>query len=287
MISRRTFVASATLVASGLPTTVAFADHRVLQRALADLERGLGGRLGVALVDTAGSTAILHRGDERFPMCSTFKWLAAALVLARVDQGRETLERRVVYTREDVLPYSPVSETHVEEGLSMRALCEAAVTRSDNTAANLMLASFGGPAALTAWLRARGDAVTRLDRREPALNEARPGDPRDTTTPRSMAKLLQRIVLGTVLSEASRDLLTSWLVDCATGGRRLRAALPPDWRAGDKTGTGGRNATNDVAVFWPPGRAPLLVVAYYVGSPASLEERESVLAAVGRLAIAP
>ena len=288
MITRRTWLTGALLAGTTSWSSTVFAEPRELamRRALAALEHRHGGRLGVAMLDTSGSTPIAHRGDERFAMCSTFKWLAAAFVLARVDQRREDLDRRIVYTTRDLLPYSPVSALHVDDGMTVGALCEAAVTRSDNAAANLMLDSFGGPAALTAWLRTQDDPVTRLDRREPALNEALPGDARDTTTPLAMLALLQRIVLGAALSEASRERLTTWLVDCRTGGQRLRATLPASWRAGDKTGTGGRNATNDVAVFWPPARKPVIVVAYFVGSSATLEERESVLAEAGRLATA-
>lgn len=284
MISRRTLLGNALLAVPALRSVAADRDRANL--ALVELERRHGGHLGVAILDTGGAVPIAHRGDERFPMCSTFKWLAAAFMLARVDRRQERLDRRIVYTRSDLLAYSPVTELHVADGMTIGALCEAAVTRSDNAAANLMLGTCGGPAALTAWLRTIGDPVTRLDRLEPMLNEARPGDPRDTTTPLAMMRSLQAVVLGTVLTNASRELLTNWLVGCTTGGRRLRAALPPDWRAGDKTGTGSRNTTNDVAVFWPPGRQPIIVVAYYVGSPAPSNERESVLADVGRVAIA-
>jgi len=157
---------------------------------------------------------------------------------------------------------------------------------SDNTAGNLLLDSFGGPAGLTAYARSLGDAVTRLDRRETELNEAAPGDPRDTTTPLAMADLLRQTVLGDALSAASREQLTAWLVANRTGGKRLRAGVPKDWRGGDKTGTGGHNATNDVGVLWPPGRAPIVVAAYYVEAQASDEARNAVLAEVGRLAAA-
>ena len=139
---------------------------------------------------------------------------------------------------------------------------------------------------MTAHLRWLGDAVTRLDRRETELNEARPGDPRDTTTPAAMVELLRRTVLGDALSASSREQLTAWLVANNTGDKRLRAGVPNGWRVGDKTGTGGNNATNDVGVLWPPGRAPVILAAYYVEARASDEERNAVLAEVGRLAAA-
>ena len=216
-------------------------------------------------------------------------------MLARVDRGEESLGRRLHYAKDELVTYSPVTGPQAgAAGMTMAAICEAAVTLSDNTAGNLMLDSFGGPEGLTAWLRGIGDPVTRLDRRETALNEAIPGDPRDTTTPVAMAGLLRRLLLEEVLSPASRARLTAWLVDCRTGDARLRAGLPAGWRAGDKTGSGGDNATNDVAILWPPSgpapgaatRAPVLVAAYYVGSPAEAGVRSAVLAAVGKLVVA-
>ena len=147
-----------------------------LQHGVAGLEWRHGGRLGVAVLDNAGVSVIAHRGDERFALCSTFKFLAAALVLARVDRKQESLTRRIVYARDYLVPYSPVTEKHAgESGLTVGEICEAAMTLSDNTAGNLLLDSFGGPAELTAYVRSLGDSVTRLDRREPELNEAKQG----------------------------------------------------------------------------------------------------------------
>jgi beta-lactamase class A len=286
MISRRALLAASLLAFPASPNAWAVADDSGMRRALADLERRHGGRLGVAVLDTGTMNGVAHRGDERFPLCSTFKALAAAFVLARVDRGQESLARRVAYTKDDLVTYSPATEKHVGAGMTVGELCDAAVTLSDNTAGNLLLDSFGGPAGLTAHLRSLGDAVTRLDRRETELNEARPGDPRDTTTPAAKVELLRQTVLGDALSAASREQLTAWLVANKTGDKRLRAGVPNGWRVGDKTGTGGNNATNDVGVLWPPGRAPVIVAAYYVEARASDEERNAVLAEVGRLAAA-
>ena len=250
------------------------------------IEAAVGGRLGVAVLDTATGRTDGHRLDERFPMCSTFKWLAAALVLHRVDAGEEQLERRIRYTAAELVAHSPVTGQHAGgEGLSLAQLCEATVTTSDNTAANLILQSFGGPAALTRHARRLGDTMTRLDRDEPALNSALPGDPRDTTTPRAMARGLHSAVLGQGMSAAGRAQLVAWLVATQTGLDRLRAGLPPDWRAGDKTGAGDQGTNNDVAVFWPPRRPPLVVAAYLTGSPAPWAQRNAALAAVGRAVV--
>jgi beta-lactamase class A len=255
--------------------------------ALAALERRHGGRLGVAILDTASLKLVAHRGGERFAMCSTFKFLAAACVLSRVDRGEESLGRRVVYAEADLVTYSPVTEKHAGEGgLSIDEICEAAVTLSDNTAGNLLLDSFGGPSGLTAYMRSLGDDVTRLDRRETELNEARPGDPRDTTTPAAMVEIMRKTVLGTGLSTGSREQLAAWLVANKTGDKRLRAGVPKGWQVGDKTGSGANNATNDIAVIWPPGGAPIVVAAYYAEACGSDEERSAVLAEVGRLAAA-
>jgi beta-lactamase class A len=274
------FAASAPLARAG----AASSSEEVIA-GIAALERQFGGRLGVAIFDLATMRVISHRGDERFAMCSTFKFLAALFVLTRVDSGSERLERRIVYDAGQLVPYSPATEKHVGgNGLSIGELCEAAMTLSDNTAANLLLDSFGGPEALTAYLRSIHDLTTRLDRREPELNEAAPGDPRDTTTPVAMLAILHWMIFQNTLSPSSRQQLTAWLVANKTGDKRLRAGVPQGWRVGDKTGTGGNNTTNDIAVFWPTSRAPIVVTAYYAESRADGDTREKVLAEVGRLA---
>ena len=286
MMSRRDLLTTALLAGAAGRALASEADRDGrLRSALSGLEGRHGGRLGVAIRDTAGAGIVAHRGDERFALCSTFKFAAAAFVLARVDRAEERLDRRIVYGREDLVPYSPVTEARVGgDGMTVGALCDAAVTLSDNTAANLLLDSFGGPDGLTGYLRGLGDGVTRLDRREPALNEAAPGDPRDTTTPVAMLALLRETVLGTALSLPSRAQLAAWLIASRTGDARLRAGVPKTWRVGDKTGTGSNNATNDIAVLWPPGRAPILVAAYYAEARATEAERNAVLMEVGRLA---
>jgi beta-lactamase class A len=273
------------LFAAPLVALPAFAND--VASSLADLERRNGGRLGVAALDTASGRRAEHRADELFPLCSTFKLLAAAFVLARVDRGEEQLERRVVYSDKDIVTYSPVTKDHVGPGgMKLADICDAAVTLSDNTAGNLMLASFGGPAGLTSYMRSLGDKATRLDRFETELNEARPGDPRDTTTPAAMLSTMQRLLVGTVLSAASRERLIGWLVASKTGARRLRAGLPADWRVGDKTGGGNNGTANDVAIAWPPSRAPILIAAYYTGSTIPDDARNAVIAEAGRLVAA-
>ena len=292
MNRREILCGTATLLAGVLPGVPAAASDDPALRKVghgaaegwAAIERGVHGRLGVAVLDTGSGTLSGHRLDERFPMCSTFKCLAAALVLARVDAGQERLNRRVVVTRESLLEWSPVTSQHVDgAGMTMAELCEAAVTVSDNPAANLLLQGVGGPAGLTAFLRRIGDDVTRLDRNEPTLNQAVPGDPRDTSTPRAMARTLRTLLLGDALSARSREQLLRWMAATTTGAKRLRAGLPADWKIADKTGTGRLGTTNDVALLQPPHGAPLVVVAYLTQSKADADARERALAAVGRL----
>jgi beta-lactamase class A len=245
------------------------------------LEAAAAGRLGVAVLDTANGRLQGHRLDERFPLCSTFKWLAAALVLHRVDAGQEQLDRRIRFGPEAMVPYAPVTSKHMGgEGMTLAQLCEAAITLSDNPAGNLILQSFGGPEALTRHARTLGDTMTRLDRWEPDLNEATPGDPRDTTTPRAMATALRAAMLGESLSAPSRDQLVRWMQATQTNGKRLRADLPRGWRMGSKTGTGARGTTNDVGVFWPPGRAPVVVAVYLTETSADEATRNAAIAHV-------
>lgn len=275
MISRRVLVAAFL----SCPFTARAADNP-----LAALEREAGGRLGVWVLDTGSGRTLSHRAHERFAMCSTFKLLAAACVLKRVDDGRETLDRQIFVDKTKLVTYSPASGKHVGGMMSLEALCDAAVTLSDNTAANLILETIGGPKAITALARALGDQVTRLDRNEPQLNDVPRGEVRDTTTPAAMAQSVRALILSDALSARSRERLAGWLVANKTGDKRLRAGLPKDWRIGDKTGTGPRGEANDIAVIWPAGRAPLVVTAYYQNVHATAAQRDAVLSEVGRIA---
>lgn len=252
------------------------------------LETGLGtgGRIGVRVIDPQSGRDTGWRAHERFPMCSTFKLPLAGAVLWRAERGREQLTRRVAIPRTGLPPNSPTTSAHAGATLSVGDLCAAAVTRSDNGAANLLLDTLGGPAGLTRFLRASGDPVTRLDRIEPVLNEATPGDPRDTTTPGAMLATLHRLTAGPLLAASSRTLIVSWLRANTTGGERLRKGLPPGWTVGDKTGAGGHNSNNDVALIWPPRRAPdrpARAAVYVTGGPGvDALARNPALAAIGR-----
>lgn len=288
-MNRRNLLKGALLGASALalrPLRVVAADRGEAAARLAALEHRHGGRLGVAMLDTGSGRCVSHRGDERFLMCSTFKLLLVAAVLARVDRGAERLDRRIVFGQNAVLSYAPITRQRVgAPGMRVAGLCHAAITLSDNTAANLLLASLGGPAAVTAFARSLGDTVTRLDRIEPALNVGSPGDVRDTTTPNAMLATMQKIVLGNVLAAASRELLVAWLRACATGPDELRAGVPASWIVGDKTGRWDRDIVNDIGVLWPPRRSPLLVTTYYAGAGSNdAATSNAVIAEVGRIA---
>jgi beta-lactamase class A len=281
-MDRRVFSTGLMACLSGVAILAHAGAKADLSQRFAEIEKASGARLGVLVLDTGSGMRAGHREDERFPMCSTFKFVAAAAILARVDQQKERLDRRVAFNQRDVVDYSPVTEKHVGgAGMTVAEICEAAITRSDNTAGNLMLASIGGPAGLTRYTRSLGDKQSRLDRSETALNEARPGDPRDTTTPAAMLGDMQKILLGDALSQPSCAQLLRWLDANQTGGQRLRAGVPADWLVGDKTGSGDRGTANVIAILRPPGRAPILAAVYLTESTASMESRNATIASVG------
>ena len=278
MIDRRRFLVGGALSLAALRFSAASANSP-----FAAVETALGGRVGVMVRDTGSGEELLHRADERFAMCSTFKWLLAAMILWESERGRVALDEQLEFGERDLLDYSPVTRGRVQEGaMSVTELCHAAVTVSDNAAANLLLERVGGPAELTAFLRDCGDDVTRLDRYEPELNANLPGDERDTTTPRAMLETMDALLLGELLSPRSRERLTGWLIAASTGRARLRSGLPKDWIVGDKTGTGQNGAANDVAIAWPPRRKPVLIAAYLSGSGAAYDELNGAHARMGR-----
>ena len=257
---------------------------RTLSDELAALEIQSQGRFGLHVLDTVSGAEAGWRGDERFPMCSTFKTLLAARVLYLAQRDEIRLWRKLYYSPSEVVAWSPISEKRAgaNGGMTVQELCEAMVLVSDNTAANVLLEASGGPAALTQWLRELGDGITRLDRNEPSLNTALPGDERDTTTPQAMVQSLQKLLLGDVLEGYARALLQQWLVDSRTGDKRVRAGMPGDWTVGGKTGSGERGTACDTLIVWPTAQsAPLLVTAYLTGSPLDGAGREAVLARAG------
>ncbi|NKI43014.1 class A beta-lactamase [Streptomyces physcomitrii] len=230
--------------------------HKQRVRLMA-LERKFGARLGLYALDTGTGATIAHRPDERFAFCSAFKALAAAAVLDRNPLSH--LDTLVRYTEDDLMKHAPVTARHLDSGMTIRQLCDAAVRFSDGTAGNLLLRDLGGPAELTAYARGLGDRVTRMDRTEPAITEATPGDPRDTSSPRAFGTSYRKILLGGALPTAKRAFLRDLLERNTTGARRIRAGVPRGWTVADKTGTGDYGTLNDIAVLYPPKSAPLLL----------------------------
>lgn len=259
---RNLLLALATSPLLGACAATARRDSTTAQARLATLEAESGGRLGVCAINTADGSVISHRSDERFPLCSTFKVVASAAVLAQSTREPGLLSQRIKYTPVELVTYSPITEKHLEDGMTVAELCAAAIQYSDNTAGNMLIKIIGGPPAVTAYARSIGDQAFRLDRWETELNTAIPGDARDTTTPAAMAATLQKLVLGNTLAAPQRDQLQAWLRGNTTGATRIRAGVPAGWVVGDKTGGGDYGTNNDVAVLWPPGKPPIVLALY-------------------------
>ena len=278
IINRRHLLAAV----PGLAIWPAFADDA--PSALADYERASGGRIGFYAENVKSGAGLAWRADERFVMCSTFKASLAAFVLARVDRGEDRLDHMIPYGEKDIQPYAPVAKQNLAKGrMPIADMCQAIVELSDNTCANLLLAHVGGPAKLTEFWRSLGDTTSRLDHYEPELNRTPPGGLEDTTTPAAMAGSLRRLVLDDALSQASREHLIKWMVNCKTGADRLRAGLPGDWKIGDKTGNNGKDGFGDIAVATPKPDAPIVICAYTRGGTPTAAQVKTAFAAIGRM----
>ncbi len=262
------------------------ANAAAIKQKLAELEKSSGGRLGVALINTADNSQIVYRGEERFPMCSTSKVMAVSAVLKQSETNKALLNKRVEIKKSDLVNYNPIAEKHLDTGMTLGELGAAAIQYSDNTAMNKLIAELGGPAGVTKFARSVGDATFRLDRTEPTLNTAIPGDKRDTTSPLAMAKSLQNLALGKALGEPQRAQLVEWLKGNTTGGESIRAGLPATWVVGDKTGSGDYGTTNDIAVIWPENHAPLVLVTYFTQPHQDAKARKDVLAAAAKIVAA-
>ncbi|EAU43273.1 Beta-lactamase class A [Fulvimarina pelagi HTCC2506] len=248
----------------------------------AKLEDRLETRVGVFVLDTGTGETWEHRADERFPMASTFKSFACSALLDKAAKGSLALDDTVAVEVSDLVTYSPVTEKRVGSRLSLREACEATLRTSDNTAANIVLEALGGPQAVTDFMRSIGDDATRLDRYETALNEARPGDARDTTTPRAAAESLRTLLLDDGLGASDRQLLGNWMRSNEVAGPLLRAGIPDTWIAADRSGAGGFGTRGVTAVLWPPEHAPFVVAAYLTGREIPMESRNEALAEIGR-----
>lgn len=268
---------SAPLLANATP------DAGAISQKLAALEKSAGGRLGVALIDTADNSQILYRADERFAMCSTSKVMAVAAVLKQSETDSGVLNKKLEIKKSDLVNWNPITEKHVNSSMTLAELSAATLQYSDNVAMNKIIAHLGGPDKVTAFARTIGDKAFRLDRTEPTLNTAIPGDERDTTTPQAMAQSLRALTLGNALGQAQRAQLVEWLKGNTTGGESIRAGLPKAWVVGDKTGSGDYGTTNDIAVIWPESRAPLVLVTYFTQPKQDAKSRRDVLAAAAKI----
>ena len=286
MLNRRSFLQ----IAAALPvlslSSRAFAQFSSdATHQFAELEAKFNARLGLFALDTATGSHIQHRAVERFPLLSTFKIMAVAAVLKRSEREAELLNQRIRYGKNNLVTYSPITENHLDDGMKVGELCAAALQYSDNTAANLLLRLIGGPRALTRFARATGNDSFRLDRWETALNAAIPGDARDTATPEAMARSLRNFTLGNALSPTSRAQFIEWLTGNTTGDKRIRAAVPATWRVGDKTGSGDYGSANDIAVIFPPNRAPIVLAIYTTHKVADAKRSDELIVEATRIAL--
>jgi beta-lactamase class A len=298
MLSRRGIIASVgglglaggaamgTLAAVSLPSPTC-ACVKTIEEWCDEAETASAKRIGIFLTGWDRDEPAAWRADERFAMCSTFKWVLAAAILHAEWGGKVRLDQTVSFTQADLLDHAPVARANIAKGrLTVEELCAAIVTVSDNTAANLLLPLVGGPEGLTGFVRFLGDEVTRFDRMEPELNSNLPGDPRDTTTPRAMTLLLQQIFTNGVLTDANVLRLKAWMVAASTGKDMIRAGVPwSDAVTGDKTGRGANGAVNDVAVIWRPDNRPLFLSIYTTGGNLSGREHDKLVAGIANFAL--
>lgn len=290
-VSRRQFVGAAALLPvagcaagkGGTSATTTSTAVPELSHRFAEIERRYEGRVGVYVPASGATAAIAYRADERFAFCSTFKTPLVAAVLHRYPL--EHLDSMVTFTKADINSISPVTEQHVDTGMTVGQLCDAAIRYSDGTAANLLLTDVGGPAGFTGYLRSLGDNTSRLDQAEPELNRDSPNDERDTTTAHAIALVFQQLVLGDALPPDKRTMLTDWMARNTTGGKRIRAAFPADWKVIDKTGSGDYGRANDVAVVWSPAGVPHVIAIYtdIVGGGYDAQPNEAFVADAARI----
>lgn len=265
-------------------TSAAASTASATNREFKQLESDFDAQLGVFALDTGTNRSVAYRADQRFAYCSTFKALEAGAVLKQ--NSDKEMEEVITYTADDLVANSPITEKHVDTGMTLRELSDAAVRYSDNTAANLLFDELGGPKGFGAALKKIGDDVTHVDRIETALSEGVPGDIRDTSTPRTVAADLQKFSLGTVLNTKDRSQLNDWLLRNMTGDELIRAGVPEGWTVGDKTGSGGYGTRNDIAVLWPPTGAPIVLAIMSTRGIKDAEYDNALIAQAAKVTIA-
>lgn len=275
---RQTAAIAVSLI-SLLASPMLWADNNnTIEEQLNTLEKYSQGRLGVALINTEDNSQITYRGEERFAMASTSKVMAVAAVLKASEKQAGLLDKNITIKKSNLVAYSPITEKHLTTGMTLAELSAATLQYSDNTAMNKILDYLGGPAKVTQFARSINDVTYRLDRKEPELNTAIHGDPRDTTSPIAMAKSLQALTLGDALGQSQRQQLVTWLKGNTTGDNSIKAGLPKHWVVGDKTGSGDYGTTNDIAVIWPENHAPLILVIYFTQQEQDAKYRKDIIA---------
>lgn len=257
------------------------AETNLLIQTVKQVESRLDARVGLAIYDLESNNIWGYNAYERFPMTSTFKVLACGALLARNDASSGDSYRTVTLVESDFVSYSPVTENWLGQKVTLNDLCDATMRTSDNTAANKIVKELGGPSAVTIFMRSIGDGVTRLDRWEPDLNMATPGDERDTTTPAAMVSSLHKLLVGDALLQSSKEQLLRWLQANEVGDSLLRASVPSEWHIGDRTGAGGFGSRGIVAIAYPPEREPFIVAIYITETEASMEQRNEAIAEIG------
>ncbi|MGG1848670.1 class A beta-lactamase BlaIII [Bacillus wiedmannii] len=226
-------------------------------QSFAKLEKEYDAKLGIYALDTGTNQTVAYHSDDRFAFASTSKSLAVGALLRK--NSLEALDQRITYTRENLSNYNPITEKHVDTGMTLKELADASVRYSDSTAHNLILKQLGGPSEFEKILREMGDTVTTSERFEPELNEVHPGETHDTSTPEAIAKTLQSFTLGTALPIEKRELLVDWMKRNTTGDKLIRAGVPKGWEVADKTGAGSYGTRNDIAIIWPPNKKPIVL----------------------------
>ncbi|MCF6766562.1 class A beta-lactamase [Thiotrichales bacterium 19S3-7] len=264
------------------------ANQLVFQEQIHQLELEYGGKIGITVIDTSNNATLRYHSNDRFPYCSTFKFIVVGAILKQSNHNPNLLTQRIYYTKNDIVnAYSPYTIDNLKQGnssMSVKALSKAAMY-SDTTATNLLIKKLGGNDKVIEFAHSIGNTPFRLDRMEPHINTAIPGDQRDTSTPYAMAYSMQQIALGNVLNKMQKDYFQQWLRLNQTGDQRIRAAAPSNWIVGDKTGTGDYGTTNDVAVLWPPNHKPIIISIYYTQDKKDAKSNNMVLKLAAKVGI--
>ncbi len=267
------------------PTVYCAPQSTSLQNQLAQLEATSGGRIGISAINTGNNQKIQYRADESFPMQCTSKVIGVAAILKKNMHDNQLLQKRIYYKKSDLTNWTPITEKHLTDGMTISELCAAAISYSDNTAMNLLARILGGPIGLNNFARSIGDTHFKLDHWWPEEALSSPQSMEDSSTPLAMNESLRKIIDGNVLAKPERAMLIAWLKENTTGDHRIRAGVPKNWIVGDKTGTGSYGATNDIAVIWPPNGAPIFITIFYSSNEKNAPHREDVLASATRILI--